>query len=110
MNRQRLVSIMVVLAFVVFAVPAAMAGGPNDDQYPTSTTLVKKSKPKIVVAGTKAAQATAPHKTAPLTTVKSTGTLPFTGFDLAFVAVVGGAAVAGGLGLRKLGRKRTNGV
>ena len=108
MNRQRLVSIMVALAFVVFAVPAAMAGGPNDDQYPTSATLVKKSK--LVVAGTNAAQSTAPHSTAPLTTVKSTGTLPFTGFDLAFVAVVGGAAVAGGLGLRKLGRKRTNGV
>jgi hypothetical protein len=96
MTRQRLTTLVIALAFAATAVPVALADGPNDDQYPLAATLVKKPKPP------------ANHGVAPLTTKKSSGTLPFTGLDLALVAVLGGTGLVGGVGLRKLGHKRSD--
>jgi hypothetical protein len=96
MTRQRLTTLTVVLAFAVTAAPAALATGPAGDQYPKAATIVKTKPPK--------AQAVAPLTT----TAKSSGTLPFTGLDRALVALVGGSALAGGVGLRKLGHKRSD--
>jgi hypothetical protein len=88
----------VALAVAAFAVPAALAGSPNGDQYLKAKTVLKKpatlKKP-------------AAHGTAPLTTAKTSGTLPFTGLDLALVVGLGGVGLAGGVGLRKLGHKRS---
>lgn len=113
MYRSRIAFIVAALV-VAFAVsPAAFAGSkPTTDQYPVAPTLVQKSKPKPTPQSTPTqpsgvAAAPATHASAPQTTVTPSGTLPFTGLDLAFVAAAAGAAVAGGFGLRRLGRKRT---
>jgi hypothetical protein len=98
MTRQRLAAFVLALAFAVIAAPVALAGGPNDDEYPDATTLVKKA-PKKTPTGS---------GIAPLTTTKTSGkTLPFTGLDLAFVVVLGASGVVGGVALRKLGQKRS---
>jgi hypothetical protein len=111
MYKSRIVCTVAAVVVAASASPAAFAGDkPSDDQYPSAPVLMQKTpqKPKSTptqpsgVAGAPASQATAPE-----TTAKPSGTLPFTGLDLAFVAAAGCAAVAGGVGLRKVGRKRT---
>lgn len=97
MTRQRLAAFVLALAFAVIAAPVALAGGPNDDEYPDATTLVKKASTSGGISG----------EIAPLTTKKTSGSLPFTGLDLAFVAVLGGSGLVGGVALRKLGQKRS---
>ena len=86
-------TLLVFLALAGAGAPTALAN-PDDDQY--GNQLGQQFKPPA------AKQATP----APAATATPSGTLPFTGFDLAVVAAAGGAAVAGGVGLRKLGRKR----
>ena len=49
------------------------------------------------------AQVTQPAQVA---TVSSNGTLPFTGLDLGLFLVIGGVAVASGLGLRRVAARR----
>jgi hypothetical protein len=69
---------------------------PNDDQYGNVQAKVAHA-------------ASAPKtKPAPLTTTKSSGTLPFTGLDLTVVSVGAALLLAGGFGVRKLGRKSTD--
>jgi hypothetical protein len=92
MTRLRLTLFALALVVAAFAVPAALAGSPNGDQYLKAKTILKKP---------------AAHGTAPLTTAKTSGTLPFTGLDLALVVGLGGVGLAGGVGLRKLGHKRS---
>jgi hypothetical protein len=91
---------------------------------PTSPpTVTPPTSPAVVAAGVKGAQHTAatpttgvknaqhtakapvaPAAIAPLATTKTTGTLPFTGAQLALFALVGLALLATGLLLRSTGR------
>jgi hypothetical protein len=102
MTRQRLASLVIALVFATIAAPLAFAGA-NDDQYPNPKTLVNKPKPP-----TTAKAATVSGGIAPITTKKSTGSLPFTGLDLTVVALLGASALVGGAALRKLGQKRSD--
>ncbi|MGH3003157.1 MAG: hypothetical protein ACRDM1_10950 [Gaiellaceae bacterium] len=98
MTRQRLTTLAVALGVAITAAPAALAGGgPAGDQYPSAPKLLNNVAP-------------AAHGVAPITkkAVKSSGTLPFTGLDLGLVAALGGSALIGGVGLRRLGRKRSD--
>jgi hypothetical protein len=88
MNKRRLAALCATLFLLGVSAPSALAE-PNDDQY-----------------GNVLAQGQSTPPTSPLSTVKSGGTLPFTGFDLAFALAAGALAVGGGVGLRKLGRKQ----
>jgi hypothetical protein len=80
---------------------------------PTTTTGVlgatsptaQAAAPTAHVAGAQKTK-TAPTSVAPLSTTRSSGTLPFTGAELAVFAVVGAALVAGGLLLRASTRRR----
>jgi len=112
MTRQRLASLVIALVFATIAAPVAFAGA-NDDQYPTPTKLVKpptKKTPttKTPTSKTKGKAPTVNGGVAPLTTKKTTGTLPFTGLDLTVIALLGGSGLVGGVGLRKLGQKRSD--
>ena len=72
-------------------VPAASAKSPNDTQYGNRA---------LGVAAEKVARTPTP------TPVRvQNGTLPFTGTDLAITFLAGAGAVAGGFGLRRLGRR-----
>jgi hypothetical protein len=79
-----------ILALLAIASPA-WAGNPNDTQY---GNLAGKTKAPIGTHGVLASP-----------TVQ--GTLPFTGLELGFVAGAALIVVAGGAGLRWLGRKQT---
>lgn len=94
--KQRVLILIATLAVAAVVVPASFAGSPTKTQYPSAAVLVAKAKtPK------------AKPKVTPLPTVKSSGTLPFTGANLAIVAGIGALAVGGGLTLRTLGRRRS---
>jgi hypothetical protein len=107
MTRQRLASLVIALVFATIAAPVAFAGA-NDDQYPTPTKLVKPPTTKTPTSKTKGKAPTVNGGVAPLTTKKTTGTLPFTGLDLTVIALLGGSGLVGGVGLRKLGQKRSD--
>jgi hypothetical protein len=90
----RLATALLVLsvAFLVLAA-TAVAGNPSGDQY-GNVVGTKQAKPSKGVAGVHATAAT-----------PSSGTLPFTGADLAAVAFGGAALLGGGMTLRRYGRK-----
>jgi hypothetical protein len=90
MKRFLILTLMLLVSAV--AVPVAFAGSPSDTQYPKAAVLVAKAKKP-------------PAK--PPTTVKSSGTLPFTGANLALVGGFGVLLVGGGFALRAAGRRRT---
>ncbi len=83
--------VLVALFVLALGVQGALAKTPNDDQYGNVQARQQYKPPKA--------------KPTPLST---TGTLPFTGVDLAVVSVGGALVLAGGLGLRRLGRKRSD--
>ena len=95
MRKKRVATLCVFLALVGLGAPSALAN-PNDEQY--GNQLGQQFKPPKTTSPKTASS--------PVATAKPGGTLPFTGLDLVVVAAAGGAAVAGGVGLRKLGRKR----
>jgi len=92
-----LLAVLVVLVPLAFGVQLAAATTPNNVQYCDKPGGCDQSEVKGV-------QQSAPK---PLKPTQSSGTLPFTGADLALAGVVGAALVAGGFGLRAAGRKRT---
>jgi|SRR5579871_4282315 len=96
--KQRVLIIITTLVVAVTVVPASFAGSPSKKQYPTAAVLVAKAKVK---------KSTVTPKVKPLPTVKTSGTLPFTGANLALVAGIGALAVGGGFALRTVGRRRS---
>lgn len=83
---------------------------------PKSAVVVPTQGVKAATKAKKAAPtpvrsvAPAQHQTAPITTTRQAGTLPFTGAELTIFTIVGLALIAGGLLLRITGRqKRTQG-
>ena len=83
--------VLVALLLVVVGVQGAFAKTPNQVQY----NGVKGIK-------------TSTTKPAPLDTAKTSGTLPFTGVDLAVVSIGGALVLMGGVGLRRFGRKSSD--
>lgn len=82
----------VAAAMVLLGASAALATNPNDSQY-----------------GNAAAQATPPSSAAKgaFTPPSEGGTLPFTGLDLGLVVASGLIVIAGGVALRRAGRKQS---
>jgi hypothetical protein len=96
--KQRFLILVATLVAVAVVVPAALAGGPSDTQYPTGSVLVATAKK--------------PHQAKPTTKplpTKSTGTLPFTGANLAAVGAIGVLLAAGGITLTMVSRRRNTG-
>lgn len=91
MNKRRLAALGAFFVFAGIGAPSVLADSPNDQQYGNVIAQEQSMPPK--------------GPSAPLATVKSGGTLPFTGFDLAAVLAAGAFAVGGGVGLRKLAQK-----
>jgi len=91
MRKVRLIATALWLALVLASV--ASAGTPSTKQY---SNPIKHESPPTKPAGSHLQTTGHP----------SSGSLPFTGFDLALVLVGGGGAVAGGLVLRRVGRRR----
>jgi hypothetical protein len=84
-----------IFAFLVLAA-TAVAGNPSGDQYGNvAGTGQGKAKGPFVPPATSSAVPAA----------QSSDTLPFTGVDLAVVAVGGAALLGGGMTLRRYGRK-----
>jgi hypothetical protein len=98
--KQRFLIVVAMLVLAVAVVPAAFGGSPSNSQYPTPAGLVANAK------HTKTHKTSGPKAT-PLPTVKSSGTLPFTGANLALVAGLGAALAAAGFGLRAVGRRHS---
>lgn len=94
--KQRLLILVAILVAVAVVAPVALAGGPSDTQYPKASVLatVKKQNSKPT--------------TKPLPT-KSSGTLPFTGANLAAVGALGALLAAGGVTLTLVSRRRSTG-
>lgn len=106
---------------LLIGVQTALAITPNDVQYggttttattgtttaaPTGTTTAPTGTTTAPTGGTKGEQLRPPKTTSkPLNTAKASGTLPFTGLDLGIVSLGGALVLAGGVGLRRLGRK-----
>jgi hypothetical protein len=89
-----LLLVLVALVMLSLGVQGAFAQSPNGVQYGNVQGKQQYTPPKM--------------KPAPLNTSKAGGTLPFTGVDLAVVSVAGVLVLAGGFGLRRLGRKSTD--
>jgi len=87
-----LMVVLVALFVLALGVQGALAKTPNDDQYRNKVQARQQYKPP---------------KAKP-TPLRTTGTLPFTGVDLAVVSVGGALVLAGGFGLRRLGRKSSD--
>ena len=96
MRKQRLAILGATLVFAGVGVPAALADNPNDTQYGNVAGQEQSSPPK--------------GPTGTLQSTQPSGTLPFTGFDVAAAFAAGALAIGGGVGLRKLGQKRNQQV
>jgi hypothetical protein len=96
--KQRFLILVATLAVAAVVVPVSFAGSPSKVQYPSAGVMVAKAhhSKKHHTQG----QSTLP-------TVKSSGTLPFTGANLALAAGVAAALAAAGFGLVAVGRRQS---
>jgi len=99
-SRRHLLIFLAVVLLAGIGFQSALAVTPNDVQYNTTTT-------NETTAFTPPAQTTESSgvKESKTPTATSGGTLPFTGLDLGVAFGAGALLVAGGFGLRRLGRK-----
>lgn len=97
--KQRFITLVATLVAAAVVVPVALAGGPSDTQYPSASGLVGGTVNKPSQAKPKPTTKPLPKKTS--------GTLPFTGADLAAVAAIGVLLAAGGTTLTLVSRRRT---
>ena len=115
MLKKSIATLTATMALLFVCVPVAAADDPNQTQYGNpATSLPNETKTPAqgaVKTAPTVAQGAAPAqgavKTAPTVAqaaVPAQGTLPFTGLDIGIALGIGLAAVAGGLGLRRLGR------
>lgn len=115
MLKKSIATLTASMALLFVCVPVAAADDPNQTQYGNPATSLPnetKTPDQGAIKTTPAvAQGAAPAqgavKTAPAVAqgaVPVQGTLPFTGLDIGIALAVGFAVVAGGLGLRRLGR------
>lgn len=115
MLKKSIATLTATMALLFVCVPVAAADDPNQTQYGNPATSLPnetKTPDQGAIKTTPAvAQGAAPAqgavKTAPAVAqgaVPVQGTLPFTGLDIGIALAVGFAVVAGGLGLRRLGR------
>jgi hypothetical protein len=132
MLKKSIATLTATMALLFVCVPVAAADDPNQTQYGNPATSLPnetktpdqgaiKTTPAVAQGAAPAqgavktaptvAQGAAPAqgavKTAPTVAqgaVPVQGTLPFTGLDIGIALAVGFAVVAGGLGLRRLGR------
>lgn len=86
---------LAILAALVVATPAAAQSGPQLDGYSDEAGQIQDN-----VAGNQAAGDDETNDVAPVTA--TSGSLPFTGLDLALIAGAGGCLLLLGLGLRRL--------
>ena len=98
MLKKSIATLTASMALLFVGVPVAAADDPNQTQYGNAATSLP-SEPKTLGQG---AVNTAPAVAQGAVPVQ--GTLPFTGLDIGIALAIGVAAVAGGLGLRRLGR------
>ena len=80
---------------------SALAASPRNTQYDNPGQQEPVTVVKTEVLATRPTTSKGPSSQP-----ASTGTLPFTGLDLALIVGLGGALVGGGLALRAAGRKR----
>ena len=115
MLKKSIATLTASMALLFVCVPVAAADDPNQTQYGNPATSLPnetKTPDQGAIKTTPAvAQGAAPAQgavnTAPAVAqgaVPVQGTLPFTGLDIGIALAVGFAVVAGGLGLRRLGR------
>ena len=115
MLKKSIATLTATMALLFVCVPVAAADDPNQTQYGNPATSLPnetKTPDQGAIKTTPAvAQGAAPAQgavnTAPAVAqgaVPVQGTLPFTGLDIGIALAVGFAVVAGGLGLRRLGR------
>lgn len=89
--------------------PTAGVAGVRHTQTPPQP--VATTKPVAQVAGMqKTKTAPSPTAAAPLAATQSSGSLPFTGAQLAIFAIVGAALLGGGLLLRLTARQKKSGI
>ena len=101
--------LMALVASVVVAIAVAPIAGANPvgAQYDKPSTTKSVSTPAPTVKGESTSE-TVPAATPTQVVKVSTGeTLPFTGLDLGLFLVIGGVAVASGLGLRRVAARRS---
>ena len=94
---KRFLTLTAVIGMLVL-VPAALA----DNSSVLNGYGSSGSKPVVVVKGESTSSKPKPKQEKPATT----GTLPFTGSDLAVLVGAGGLLLALGLGLRRVGRDK----